>query len=481
MYYKKRSTILFRLYDDFGYLTDNRNFGYRYANAPVVGDKILSLSGAIMLQCLGHEARTVEDVAKCAIVEFSGVEYSVLLDDIRELFDELVDGGFLVKGISVEECRQKELTEPSVSDIDIFSVTSNHKKRVEESTQDFLQSHFGDMPFPVSVHLEIVGACNEKCIHCYIPGENKFGVMPIDLFENIVRKCVELNILHITISGGEPLLHPEILTVLSRCRECDMSVNILSNLTMLTDDIAKEMKMNPLLGVQASLYSIDEKVHDSITGVEGSCKRTQQSILELIHLGIPVQISCPIMRQNLDSYRGVVEWGHENGALVSADYVIIGRSDCTTANLKCRIRPEDIFSIIRDELRNPANRAKEEAEVRKNKLRTQDDYICSVCGSSICVGVNGNVFPCAGWQGCVLGNIKNDSLKHIWFSSEKAVWLRSLKRKDITKCKMCKYQEYCALCLVRNANESESGNPLEANEFFCKVAQMKEKILRNGQ
>ena len=60
MYYKKRSTILFRLYDDFGYLTDNRNFGYRYLNAPVVGDKILSLSGAISLQCLGHGAKTLE-------------------------------------------------------------------------------------------------------------------------------------------------------------------------------------------------------------------------------------------------------------------------------------------------------------------------------------------------------------------------------------------------------------------------------------
>lgn len=477
MYYKKRSTILFRLYDDFGYLTDNRNFGYRNVNAPVVGDKILSMSGAILLQCLGHSAKTVEDVAKRAIEEFSGVEYSVLLDDIRDLFDELVDGGFLVKGISDEECRQKEFAEPSATVIAGSTVTSYQETQVSESTQDFLQSHFGDMPFPVSVHLEIVGVCNEKCIHCFIPGENKFGIMPIELFEDIVRQCVGLNILHVTISGGEPLLHPEIMKILSRCRESDMSVNILSNLTVLTDDIIKEMKMNPLLGVQASLYSMDENVHDSITGVGGSCKRTQQSILKLIHSGIPVQISCPIMKQNLGSYKGVIEWGQKNGALVSADYVIIGRCDSTTSNLICRIQPEDIFSIIREEMQNPENRAKEEEEVRKNKLRTRDDYICSVCTSSICVGVNGNVFPCAGWQGCVLGNIKNDSLKNIWFSSEKSVWLRSLKRKDIEKCHLCKYQEYCTLCLVRNANESECGNPLEANEFFCKVAKMKKEAL----
>lgn len=478
MYYKKRSTILFRLYDDFGYLTDNRNFGYRNANTPIIGDKVLSMSGAIIINCLGQEALTAEEVAKKAIVEFSGVEYSELLSDILVLFDDLVSDGFLVKSDNVNECNDKALLKPSVRLASDGHLKAIRNLPMSESTQEFLQKHFGDTPFPVSVHIEIAGACNEKCIHCYIPDEVKVGMMSTEMFEKVLDQCRELNILHITLSGGEPLLHPDIIHFLSICRENDMSVNVLSNLTHLTDEMIEEMAKNPLLGVQASLYSTNDDVHNSITGVKGSCEKTKSAILKLIPYGIPVQISCPIMKQNRKDFRGVIDWGSEIGISVSADYVIIGRCDSSTSNLGCRLDEDDVLNILKEDMKDPSYRAKEEEEIRRNRLRTENDYICSVCTSSICVGVKGNVFPCAGWQGCVLGNIKNDSLKNIWFSSEKSVWLRSLKRKDIEKCHLCKYQEYCTLCLVRNANESVSGNPLEVNEFFCKVAQLKKSLYK---
>ena len=66
-----------------------------------------------------------------------------------------------------------------------------------------------------------------------------------------------MNIIHVTLSGGEPLLHKDFLSFLVRCRELDLSVNVLSNLTLLTDEIVLEMKKNPLLSVQTSLYSMN--------------------------------------------------------------------------------------------------------------------------------------------------------------------------------------------------------------------------------
>ena len=96
---------------------------------------------------------------------------------------------------------------------------------------------------------------------------------------------------------------------LRRCRELDLSVNVLSNLTLLTEDHISEMAKNPLLSVQASLYSMDPSVHDSITGLAGSLEKTVDGILGLINAGIPVQISCPVMKQNKDSFRDVVVWG----------------------------------------------------------------------------------------------------------------------------------------------------------------------------
>lgn len=49
------------------------------------------------------------------------------------------------------------------------------------------------------------------------------------------------------------------------CRINDMSVNVLSNLTLLNDEMVAEMKLNPLLSVQTSVYSMIPDIHDGIT------------------------------------------------------------------------------------------------------------------------------------------------------------------------------------------------------------------------
>ena len=106
-----------------------------------------------------------------------------------------------------------------------------------------------------------------------------------------------MNIINVTLSGGEPLIHKDFLQFLAKCREFDLSVNVLTNLTLLTDEIVSEMKKNPLLSVQTSLYSMDPSVHDSITKVKGSFDKTKNGVLKLLSAGIPLQISCPIMKQ----------------------------------------------------------------------------------------------------------------------------------------------------------------------------------------
>lgn len=66
MYYKLRSCIIFRDYGDFGYITDNRNFGYKLANevGKDIGDKIISASGARFLIALGKTPQRIDAIAK---------------------------------------------------------------------------------------------------------------------------------------------------------------------------------------------------------------------------------------------------------------------------------------------------------------------------------------------------------------------------------------------------------------------------------
>jgi radical SAM protein with 4Fe4S-binding SPASM domain len=90
---------------------------------------------------------------------------------------------------------------------------------------------------------------------------------------------------------------------------------------------------------------------------------------------------------------------------------------------------------------------------------------------------NGNIYPCPGWQSYICGNVKDTPLKEIWTNSPKVKYLRALRKRDFPKCRFCADKGFCAMCMVRNANENINGNPLIINEHFCKVAALNRKIV----
>lgn len=383
-------------------------------------------------------------------------------------------------GNSLQECIEKDKSRlyKSLENIERFNGFPQENSSVKKTTQDFLFTYFGGKPQLTNLHIEITSKCNERCVHCYIPHENKYNHIEPGLFYNILEQCRDLKLLHLTLSGGEPMLHMNFCDFLKRCNEYNFSVNVLSNLTLLNDEIVNEFKNNPLLGVQVSLYSMNPLIHDGITKSKGSFKKTKSAIIKLIESDIPVQISCPILKQNVNSYEEVIQWAKDNNIQVGDDYNIIARYDHSTQNLNSRLSLSEIREVTyRKILSNPKYLDNMRGEVKKRRKRKVNDFVCSVGHSSLCIAENGNVYPCAGWQSYVLGNINEDSLNHIWTNSEKLISLRGLRNLDFPKCIKCPSKDYCTMCLVRNSNESLVGNPLEVNEYFCEVANLNREIM----
>ena len=471
MFFKKKSTVMFRNYDNFGYITDNRNFGYKRFDdkRDDIGDKIVSETGAAFLSILGRSAKNIDDISSELNKLFPDISHSLLKEDAKEFYFSLEKDGFVVSGNSLDECNEKD-KRFSYSGI-LESNTNNDFMISQKSTQDFLGEYFNDQPQLTSLHIEITSKCNEKCLHCYIPHENKINNITPNLFYDVLNQCKNMKLLHLTISGGEPILHKNFCDFLKKCREYEFSVNVLSNLTLLNEHIIEEMKANPLLGVQVSLYSMDPKIHDEITQLKGSCKKTKDAILKLVENDIPLKISCPILKQNKECYDDVINWGKKHKIHVGSDFVIIGKYNHTIDNLNNRLSINEVKDVIKEMSENDLEYMPQIEEEAKKKMNISDnDFICSVCHSSICITDNGDIYPCAGWQDYTLGNIKYDSLQEIWDNSKDINYLRNLRRKDFPKCLNCSDKEFCTMCMVRNANEDPQGNPLTVNEYFCNIA-----------
>jgi radical SAM protein with 4Fe4S-binding SPASM domain len=482
MFFMQKSNVIFRNYESFGYITDNRNFGYKLTNNNIndIGDKIISESGAVFLSVLERLPKTLDELAINIKEQFADIDIETIKNDAKEFYCLLECEGFIVSGKTMQECAENDTRfsykkfYPQIINKD-FSTTA---MPFEESTQDFFEVYFKGKPQLTNLHIEIISRCNERCIHCYIPHEHKISYIDPCLFDDLLRQCKDLQMIHLTLSGGEPMLHPNFTDFLRKCREYDFSVNVLSNLTLLNDEIIEEIRANPLLGIQVSLYSMDSNIHDEITQMKGSLEKTKKAILQLIENDIPLQISCPIMKQNKDSYADVIKWAKKHNLYVGDDYVIIARYNHTTQNLNCRLSIDELKDLINDKIAKDSKYIEQieiEAEKKKNMVST--DSVCSVCHSSLCIADNGNVYPCAGWQDYIVGNVKETSLNDIWNNSEEVQYLRSLQKKDFPTCIQCSDKEFCTMCMVRNANENSLGDPLAVNEYFCEIARLNKKVV----
>lgn len=469
MLYYRLPYILYRDYPDFGYLTDNRNFGYDTAckSCVKVGDRVLSKTGSVFYSVLTDVPQSEDAIAQELARLFVGVTADEIVADVGVFFQELVRDGFV-------GCGQGEITCPVYfSYADRSPKTLQNEREEKLPDEESFYEKWGQNYHLSRVHLEVSAPCNERCVHCYFPEFYRKGVMPRELFLRILEQCKECDVLSITISGGEPMLNPDLLFFIKECRENNFSINLLSNLTLLSDEMLQEFIKTPLLSIQTSLYSMNAEVHDLITTVNGSFEKTKRAIETLYKHNIPMQINCPIMKQNKETYQDVLEWARGKNIEADSDYMLFGCFNGSCENLKCRLDLSELEPFIVKELESGENKEKE-----NNDKGRRDYTICPVCISSVCISHTGIVYPCEGWQSHSLGNIQDVPLKQIWEESADVKELRSLSYDDFPKCRVCSDRAFCSICLIRNANESKSGDFSQVNPYYCEIARKKHALTR---
>lgn len=450
-------------------------------------DRVYNSTGADFLREITREAKDVENIVDHLLTIYEGVERPELKKDFIEFLQDLADHHFVVIGDDEDELNKNDI---------LFSYDGNNPKsdfgylqesnqEVSTSTQDFFLEEVQGTPKISALQFELTSRCNERCIHCYIPNEKKnHGFdMPTEKVKSIIDEFSAMGGIHVTISGGEAFMHKDLIEIVNYCREKDLKISILSNLISLKDEQIPLLKAANVSVVQVSLYSVDPVVHDTITTIPGSCKKTMEAIEKLVKANIPVQISCPLMKVNKDSLVGIHEYARKFNIRVQTDYLLMARADLSTDNLDQRLSLEEVESVLRATIENDYSYRNgtlkkiprsEAMLVDFEKFKNQP--VCGVGYDNCCITANGDVYPCAGWQGYILGNVYKQSLSEIWTQSERIKALRKVQEKSFPKCLECKAYDYCARCLVRNFNES-NGDMFAISQAFCDEAFLLKRLV----
>lgn len=478
MFIRQSKNSFIRTTERYGYIT----------NQLTRHDRSYDEFGADLLREISHEPRKIDDIIKHLMTIYEDVDFATLKDDFMEFAESLARDKFVVLGATPEELDAKDeeftyaIDNPKTMVDNFYQVTDEN---VSENTQDFFLEEVQGRPLISSLQFELSSRCNERCIHCYIPNEkkNKGFDMPTAKVKSILDEFAAMGGIHVTLSGGEAFLHKDLIEIAQYCREKDLKISILSNLIALKDDQIAELKEINVSVIQVSLYSMDPEIHDFITTVPGSFKRTKSSIEKLVAADIPVQISCPIMKANRHGYDKVLDYARSLKIKAQTDYIMMARSDLDTDNLANRLSLEETEELLRDIIIHDTQYRDSTLqqlpitdEIKFNLERYKLQPVCGVGYDNCCITANGDVYPCAGWQDYVLGNVYKQSLKEIWENSERVKELRKITQASFPQCLECEARDYCARCLVRNYNES-GGDMFAVNHHFCDVAFLNKRLV----
>jgi MoaA/NifB/PqqE/SkfB family radical SAM enzyme len=166
---------------------------------------------------------------------------------------------------------------------------------------------------PLAVHLEIIGACNLTCSHCFA-GELPRNHDPLTLGElNVLfGDLADLGSFRLGLTGGEPLLRKDLFDILDAATGHGLHPCLTTNGLLLTEDLAREFGRRDLVWLNVSLEGPDAATNDAVRG-----PGTFDSVLEklsVLRRHARFTLAFTIMRTNAHLVTRCAELAYQVGA-----------------------------------------------------------------------------------------------------------------------------------------------------------------------
>ncbi len=148
-------------------------------------------------------------------------------------------------------------------------------------------------------NLELTSQCNLKCKHCY--GGKNFGKKEKELdtkqWKKIINELSKFKPKSLLFTGGEATLRKDLTKLLYYTHSIGIKTSLFSNLISISQKQAKALKETDCL-VQFSAYGHKAKMHDFVTGIQGSFEKQQTSLKKLKELGVRLRGQVIILKEN---------------------------------------------------------------------------------------------------------------------------------------------------------------------------------------
>lgn len=308
--------------------------------------------------------------------------------------------------------------------------------------------------------LEIVEGCNLKCSFCarnaITTDLKQLDISKVKYFVESVTKKGFLP--QIALTGGEPLLHDDIIKIITEIENNDIQYSITTNGTIINLNLLNRLSSSKYFKhFIISVDSVNSRRHDKVRGKEGAFKKTFEFINTLSELNIEYAVNMTVTRETIEDIYSTAAWAKKIGAkdISIATVKPSGRGDADFTEkdfvlfskeiVKCKELIDDKFAVWVPEVTIFLY----DFDNYKKSFERGDYFACGFGNETLHIDFNGNIKGCTTCE-LVLGYIYTDNFDFEYFVQSCDI-LQNMTEKTKYKgiCGNCEYFYFCGGCRCR--------------------------------
>lgn len=293
-------------------------------------------------------------------------------------------------------------------------------------------------------------ACNLKCEHCYrdAGGKDRDELSPAEGKE-LLSEIAKAGFKIVILSGGEPLLRPDIYDLIRHAASLGMRPVLGTNGTLFTPQIIENLKAAGCARAGISLDSTDKKVHDAFRKMDGAWEATVNAMKLCAKMDFDFQVHTTVTKRNDKNVLAITDFVQARGAKAHHIFFLVptGRGKEISDVF---ISAAEIDEVLRKILAKQKEISMELKPVcapqfvplaKSMGLDLRFQRGCLAGTSYCCILPNGDVHPCP-YLPLEVGNVRKEKFSELWKNSPVFLKMRTLE-----------YAGYCGPC----ANKASCG------------------------
>lgn len=298
-------------------------------------------------------------------------------------------------------------------------------------------------------------ACNINCLHCYRDaGTRRSDELTTAEGKKLLNEIAASGFKIMVFSGGEPLLRSDIFELIRHAKGLGLRPVLGTNGTMITPQMAAELKQAGLAVAGISVDSRAKANHDWFRQSEGAWEQTMAGIDACRQAGLAFQIHTTVMNWNESEVIDITDLAVELGAIAHHIFFLVptGRGkDIEETTLKT-LQYEALLERILEKQRQVPIELKPTCAPQFMRIARQRGIPMRfskgcLAGTTYCVILpNGDVQACP-YLPVKAGNVKDTDFDVLWRDN---LLFNELRTEDLKgQCGNCGFGGICGGCRAR--------------------------------